>query len=232
MRAADPGDDPNDEHVACPKPHRGLAPCEMPDAWQEVDIDIWVVPQTLYFHSQRHKSRFGGTYSLGSKLGNHMPYWRRTSKGDVNVLYAGTVGKWIVGQGDIEGNFDTSVGFIRHPEEHKGALPHSMAGAWQLSDGRQWLDDTSIQISTTPVAAEKDLATRIFYTWQGGVGFSIFAAKLVYNRMYSAETVWDVGIEEVLVDISQLMMLVTSIMTTIRLYHWLFNTCKRTVLET
>merc|ERR1719215_1465675 len=118
-----------------------------------------------------------------------MPFWRASSGGEVGgILYSGTSGKWIIGGKEVEdAKFDTTMGWIRNPEEHGGTLPHMMGKSWQLSDGNQWLDEGSLKISPSPSKSQEgpDFVEQYVLTKKGGGLFCLAVAKLFVGRLAS-----------------------------------------------
>ena len=74
----------------------------IPSAWCDMKILIAVVPQTIYVESTAHP-RYAGSFHLGDRLGNRMPFWRASVNGvGGNVLYSSTTGKWVIGGQEAE----------------------------------------------------------------------------------------------------------------------------------
>lgn len=94
--------------------------------------------------------RAGGVYELMDVRGNEMPAWRL--RGADRMLYSSNTGKWVLGNhAEVEAQrFNSQEGIIRYPAEHRGSLPHELAGTWHFASEQGWRSDERIRFVAVP----------------------------------------------------------------------------------
>eukprot|EP00416_Gambierdiscus_australes_P030363 CAMPEP_0171086836 /NCGR_PEP_ID=MMETSP0766_2-20121228/19786_1 /TAXON_ID=439317 /ORGANISM="Gambierdiscus australes, Strain CAWD 149" /LENGTH=442 /DNA_ID=CAMNT_0011544505 /DNA_START=127 /DNA_END=1455 /DNA_ORIENTATION=- len=89
------------------------------------------------------------TLTAGGEYDLKHPVWKK--KGGDRWIYSGDDGRWYIGGVACSHlHFHCAGGFIFHPSEHRGILPHRMVGHWEWGGGVSWHTDPSISVTSVP----------------------------------------------------------------------------------